>query len=99
MARTIRILIVDDHAVVRERQRSSDLPLSKDPLTERESDVPKFGARGSSNLVIVGQLFISERTVRTQDVSHILDKLHLANRTQATLYALREGLADLNSRS
>jgi NarL family two-component system response regulator LiaR len=40
-------------------------------------------------------LVISERTVRTH-VSHILDKLHLANRTQAALYALREGFADLD---
>jgi NarL family two-component system response regulator LiaR len=38
---------------------------------------------------------ISEWTVRTH-VSNILDKLHVANRTQATLYALREGLASLD---
>ncbi len=41
-------------------------------------------------------LVISERTVRTH-VSNILNKFHLANRTQAALYALREGLADLES--
>ncbi|HET9589298.1 MAG TPA: LuxR C-terminal-related transcriptional regulator [Anaerolineales bacterium] len=40
------------------------------------------------------RLVISERTVRTH-VSHILDKLHLANRTQMALYAVREGIAKL----
>ena len=38
---------------------------------------------------------VSERTVRTH-VSHILDKLHLANRTQMALYAVREGIAKLD---
>ena len=42
------------------------------------------------------KLTISERTVRTH-VGNILKKLHLANRTQAALYALREGLTDLKS--
>jgi NarL family two-component system response regulator LiaR len=81
--------------LMRELQRSSDLPLTDQPLTMREVDVLKLVAQGLTNQDIAEKLVISERTVRTH-VSHILDKLHLANRTQAALYALREGLADLN---
>jgi NarL family two-component system response regulator LiaR len=80
--------------LMRELQRSSDLPLTEEPLTVREVDVLKLVAQGLTNQDIAEKLVISERTVRTH-VSHILDKLHLANRTQAALYALREGLADL----
>jgi NarL family two-component system response regulator LiaR len=66
-----------------------------DPLTEREVEVLRQVARGKSNKQIATDLMISEGTVRTH-VSNILSKLHLASRTQATLYALREGLATLN---
>jgi len=52
-------------------------------------------SRGHSNREIADQLVISEATVRTH-VSNILGKLHLASRTQAVLYALREGLASLD---
>lgn len=67
-----------------------------DPLTEREVEVLRLVAQGLSNDDIAEKLVVSERTVRTH-VSNILDKLHLANRTQATLYALREGIAKLTS--
>jgi two-component system, NarL family, response regulator LiaR len=53
-------------------------------------------AQGLSNQQIADDLSIAEVTVRTH-VSHILDKLHLANRVQATLYALREGLTTLDN--
>ncbi len=66
-----------------------------EPLTEREVEVLKLVAQGLSNEEIAQQLVIAERTVRTH-VSNILGKLHLANRTQATLYALRQGLASLD---
>jgi NarL family two-component system response regulator LiaR len=65
-----------------------------DALTNREIAVLKLVAQGYSNQEIAQQLHISERTVG-KHVSSILDKLHLANRTQAALYALREGLASL----
>jgi NarL family two-component system response regulator LiaR len=83
------------HKLMRELQRASDLPLTEEPLTEREVEVLKLVARGMPNQEIAETLIISERTVRTH-VSNILDKLHLANRTQAALYALREGLASLD---
>jgi two-component system, NarL family, response regulator LiaR len=69
-------------------------PLSEEPLTQREMEVLKLLARGLENHEIAEQLVISEATVRTH-VSNILGKLHLASRTQAALYALREGLATL----
>jgi NarL family two-component system response regulator LiaR len=65
-----------------------------EPLTERELEVLDLLARGLDNRQIAEQLVIAEVTVRSH-VSHILDKLHLANRVQATLYALREGLVPL----
>jgi NarL family two-component system response regulator LiaR len=81
--------------LMRELQRSSDLPPTEEPLTERELDVLRLVAQGLSNQEIAETLFIGEGTVRTH-VSNILSKLHLANRTQVALYALREGLAPLN---
>ena len=81
--------------LMRELQRPSELPPTEEPLSERELEVLSLVARGLSNQDIGEKLFISERTVRSH-VSNILSKLHLANRTQATLYALREGLARLD---
>lgn len=71
---------------------------TEEPLTERELEVLKLIARGMSNQEIAEQLVISETTVRTH-VSRILSKLHLASRTQAALYALKEGLADLDDQN
>ncbi len=69
-------------------------PLTPDPLTERELDVLRQVAQGKSNKEIAIQLGIAEMTVRAH-VSNVLGKLHVASRTQATLYALRKGLASL----
>ncbi len=63
-------------------------------LTGRELEVLRLIARGLSNKLIARELVVSEKTVKTH-VSNILAKLHLADRTQAALYAVREGLADL----
>lgn len=81
--------------LIAELSQTPDRPLTEEPLTGREMEVLKLVARGLSNLEIADMLVVSEPTVRTH-VSSILDKLHLANRTQAALYALREGLARLD---
>ena len=73
-------------------------PRTSDPLTEREVEVLQMIVRGMGNQSIGERLSISEATVRTH-VSNILSKLHLASRTQAALYALREGLASLEDAS
>lgn len=82
--------------LIRELNRPSTLPQSDEPLTEREVEVLVNVAQGLSNQEIADDLVISERTVRTH-VSNILSKLQLANRTQAALYALKEGLTTLDN--
>jgi NarL family two-component system response regulator LiaR len=81
--------------LIRELNRPSDLPPAKEALTDREVDILRLVAQGLTNQEIADKVMISEWTVRTH-VRNILSKLHLANRTQAALYALREGLADLD---
>jgi NarL family two-component system response regulator LiaR len=80
--------------VIRELNQPSDLPPTEHPLTEREVEVLRLVAEGLSNGEIAERLTISGRTVGVH-VGNILSKLHLANRTQAVLYALREGIARL----
>lgn len=63
-------------------------------LTEREEEVVRLIAHGKSNREIADELSVAEITV-SKHVSNILGKLHLASRTQAALYALKEGLASL----
>jgi len=81
--------------VLEEFHHSDKQQLSEEPLTQRELEVLRLIAQGYENRDIAEQLVISEATVRTH-VSNILGKLHLASRTQAALYALREGLASLD---
>jgi len=81
--------------VLQEMRRPTIKTPTPDPLTEREIEVLHLVAKGLSNQEIAGQLSIAEVTVRTH-VSNILSKLHLANRVQAALYALREGFAELD---
>ena len=65
-------------------------------LTEREREILRMVAAGKANKQIAAELVISERTARTH-VSNILRKLDLASRTQAALWAVREGLADADT--
>jgi NarL family two-component system response regulator LiaR len=81
--------------LLQELSQPAHEPRTLEPLTEREVEVLKLVAQGRSNQEIAEALVISEATARTH-VSNILRKLHLASRTQAALYALREGLASLD---
>ncbi|MEZ4768277.1 MAG: response regulator transcription factor [Caldilineales bacterium] len=69
--------------------------LGPDSLTERETEVLRLVAQGMSNKEIAEQLGISPETSRTH-VNRIIGKLHVASRVQATLYALRSGIANLD---
>jgi NarL family two-component system response regulator LiaR len=81
--------------LIRELNQPTELPPTEEPLTRREVEVLRLVARGLSNQEIADQLVVTEGTVRIH-VSNILNKLHLANRTQAALYALQEGLINLD---
>ncbi|MEJ5201264.1 MAG: response regulator transcription factor [Anaerolineales bacterium] len=63
-------------------------------LTPREIEVLKLIAEGMSNKEIATHLLISEKTVKNH-INNILSKLHLYDRTQATIYAIRTGIVKL----
>lgn len=65
-----------------------------DQLTPREMEVLRLIAKGKSNKEIADTLIVSEKTIKTH-VSNILSKLHLADRTQAAIYALRQRLVPM----
>jgi two-component system, NarL family, response regulator LiaR len=65
-------------------------------LSEREMETLKLIAEGLSNSEIAERMIISEKTVKSH-VSNILSKLHLADRTQAAVYAWREGVVRRDS--
>ena len=73
------------------RRQRTDAPAALEAISQRESEVLQEVARGSSNKEIAGSLFISENTVKTH-LRNILDKLQLANRSQAAAFAVRSGL-------
>ena len=80
--------------VLHEISSPSENPPTTDPLTPRELEVLSLLAQGDENREIAEKLVISQATARTH-VSNIISKLHLASRTQAALYALKEGLTSL----
>ena len=82
--------------VLEEIQQPPENPPTPDPLSDRELEVLRLVAKGMGNKEIAEHLVITEATVRSH-VSNILGKLHLANRVQATLYALQEGLTSLDN--
>jgi DNA-binding NarL/FixJ family response regulator len=73
---------------------SSSSRLAPPPLTERELEVIRALARGKSDRQIANHLGISEKTVRNH-TSNIYRKLHIFDRTQAVIYAIREGVIDV----
>ncbi|MBN1219330.1 MAG: response regulator transcription factor [Anaerolineae bacterium] len=64
-------------------------------LTERELDILRLVAQGLENIEIGDQLGLSEKTIRNR-LTTIFEKLHVNNRIQAALYALRQGLVSLD---
>jgi DNA-binding NarL/FixJ family response regulator len=85
-----------DPVIAAQLMRTLRAPKQADPfaeLTEREREVLILIAQGQANKEIAGVLGITERTARTH-VSNILGKLGLASRTQAALFAVREGLIE-----
>lgn len=84
--------------VIHEFNNPEETSLPQDALTSRELDTLRLIARGYSNQEIANELFIQERTV-AKYVSSILTKIHVENRTKAALYALREGISELDKNS
>jgi NarL family two-component system response regulator LiaR len=78
--------------VIHEFNRPSEGSVMNQSLTRRELEALQLIARGFSNQEIATALVVHERTI-AKYVSNILNKLHVSNRTQAALYAIREGLA------
>jgi DNA-binding NarL/FixJ family response regulator len=84
-----------DPAIAKRLMASMRAPKTEEPgaeLTTREREILKMVAAGKANKQIAAELVISERTARTH-VSNILRKLDLSSRTQAALWAVREGIA------
>jgi len=78
--------------IVRElRGPRGELPNPFTELSDREIEVLRLIAEGLSNIEIAGRLFVTENTVKGH-VSNILGKLHLGDRTQAAIFAWREGV-------
>ncbi|HEY51663.1 MAG TPA: response regulator transcription factor [Dehalococcoidia bacterium] len=78
------------------RNSSNDTKVKKSAdeeatLSPREDEVLRLVAQGATNKEIADSLFISENTVKTH-LRNIMDKLHLANRSQAAAYAVKRGL-------
>ena len=78
--------------VIHEFDHQSEDSFTNQTLTRRELEALRLIARGFSNQEIATTLVVHERTI-AKYVSSILNKLHVSNRTQAALYAIREGLA------
>ena len=83
------------HQLMKDIQSQESGDSQDSTLTEREIEILQHVAMGKTNQDIADELVLSERTVRTH-ITNILAKLQLSNRTQAALFALREGIAHIN---
>ena len=79
--------------VIRELNSPTELMYTTEPLTPREFETLRLISSGLSNQEISKKLFVQESTI-AKYVSNILAKLHLANRTQAALYAVSKGITE-----
>ena len=79
---------------IEDGRQAANARLAPPPLTERELEVIRALARGMSDRQIAQSLGISEKTVRNH-TSNIYRKLHIFDRTQAVIYAVREGVIDV----
>jgi len=75
--------------------KSDNAPSFPDGLTQREVEVLRLLAQGRSNSQISEELVVAEGTTR-RHVANIYEKIGVANRAEATRYALREGLLSLD---
>jgi DNA-binding NarL/FixJ family response regulator len=73
------------------RQRGGEANVPFEPLAEHEIQILQLVAEGLTNDEIGNRLFLSEQTVKKQ-LSNVLQKLHLNNRVQAAVYAVRKGM-------
>lgn len=92
-----RVLRYSEQLPKNATEKKSSLPISgsqnRFQLTEREIDVLKLLVEGCSNKEISSRLIVSTETVKTH-MQHIFEKLRVADRTQAALKTLKEGILD-----
>ena len=81
--------------LMRDIQNPEPQTTIENALTDREMEILRQVALGKTNQEIADELVVSERTVRTH-ITNILAKLGLTNRTQAALYALKQGIAHID---
>lgn len=74
-------------------REEENMPHIQNPLTPREQDVLAELTKGKSNREIASSLFVTEKTVKTH-ISNLFAKLHVQDRTQAALYAVKHGLTE-----
>jgi DNA-binding NarL/FixJ family response regulator len=85
-------LLNEFNSLVKKAEEKQQFPAPA--LTAREVEVLRLVAKGMSNREIAEELYISENTVKNH-VRNILEKLHLHNRMEAVIYAVRERLLDI----